>query len=309
MSNDQIPAEVAPSEAPPSEERLGVLYAGFAYCVWGVLPLYWQFLKDVSPVEVTAQRVLWCALFALFVIAVRGNVPRVLAIMRTPRTCATLAVSSAMLTINWVLYLHCIDTEQIVEASLGYYMTPLVSFVLGSIFFHEKLSRLRLLCIGLATTACVVQVIGLGHFPWLGLTLAVSFGFYGYLRKRTPVAALDGLFVETVLLLPLVLGFLLWREGGLFPSDDLVQIGLLIGAGLLTAVLLSMFAAGARRVRMSTLGFLQYLSPSLTLLLAVFVFHEEFTAVNLVSFGCIWTALVIVSLEGRRNLFTKPTAT
>jgi chloramphenicol-sensitive protein RarD len=290
------------SQTPQDESRAGIIYAALAYTIWGIMPIYWRLLGDVPSFEITLQRVVWSAVFVAAITFVSGNFARVLAILRTPRTVGMLAITSLLISSNWAIYIYCVETNQLVEASLGYYMTPLVSFALGSVFFSEHISRLRLMCIFFASVALILQLWALGHFPWIAPALAVSFGIYGYLRKRAPVAALDGLFVELALLFPLALGFVVcWQVQGVsgFARGNVTRDLLLIGAGPTTAIPLLMFAAGARRVSMTTLGFLQYLAPSITLLMAVFGFHEAFTQIDLISFGCIWTALVIVALEGR----------
>jgi chloramphenicol-sensitive protein RarD len=294
-----VTTETAPDIA---DETSGILYAGLAYAFWGIVPLYWRLLGDVPPFELTVHRILWCALFISAITIARGHVWRVVSIFRTPRLIGALALTSVLITCNWTLFIYCVATNQLVEASLGYYMTPLVSFAAGIAFFGERMSRIRLLGAGLAVVAVVIQMIGLGHVPWIGPALALSFGFYGYVRKLAPVTALDGLLVETLLLFPLTLalvGFWAIKGSGAFPSHNLLKDALLIGGGPLTAVPLAMFAAGARRIRLTTLGFLQYVSPTITLLLAVFGFHEAFTRTNAIAFGCVWTALVIVALEGR----------
>jgi len=295
--------------APLSEERAGALSAGLAYVIWGVMPLYWRLLSDVPSFEVTVHRVIWCAVTVALVTAAMGHLRRVMAAVRDPKLVAILALTSLLISSNWAIYIYCVETEQLVEASLGYYMTPLISFALGFIFFRERMSRLRMLCLGLATVALAAQVAALGHVPWIAPVMAISFGLYGYFRKRAPVAALDGLLIETLVLLPIGLGFVIFwslRGTSAFPSENLVTTLLLIGSGPATAIPLALFAAGARRVTMTTLGFLQYLAPSITLLMAVMSFHEAFSQVDLISFGCVWTALVLVALEGRFNRDAKP---
>jgi chloramphenicol-sensitive protein RarD len=290
------------SQTPEAEARAGIIYAALAYGLWGVMPVYWRLLSDVPSFQVTVQRIVWCAVFVAAVTLARGNFARILAVARTPRTLATLTLTSVLISGNWALYIYCVETHQLVEASLGYYITPLVSFALGLLFFGERLSRVKLLCIAIASIGLVLQLWTLGRFPWIAPVLAVSFGLYGYFRKRAPVAALDGLLVETALLFPFALGCVVWWQAqgvGAFAADNLTRNMLLVGAGPITAIPLALFAAGARRISMTTLGFLQYLAPSITLLMAVFGFHENFTVADLISFGCIWSALAIVALEGR----------
>jgi chloramphenicol-sensitive protein RarD len=296
---------------PQHDESAGILLAGFAYAFWGVMPLYWRLLGDVPAFELTVHRVLWCALFLVIVAAWRGRISRVVSILREPRTIATLALTSVLISCNWTLFIYCVSTNQLVEASFGYYLTPLLSIALGVFLFGERMSRMRLIGIALAVGAVGVQAFELGHIPWIGPMLALSFGFYGYFRKLTDVDALDGLLVETLILFPFTFGLVAYWWGthtGAFPSDNLGKDALLIVGGPLTAVPLAMFAAGARRIRLTTLGFLQYFSPSLTLLLATFGFHETFTRGSAIAFVCIWAAIVIVALEGRIGR-VKPQAT
>jgi chloramphenicol-sensitive protein RarD len=290
----------APASGSQASEATGILYAGFAYCAWGILPLYWRLLGDVPPFELTVHRVLWCALFVAGVTVVRGHMPRILAILREPRTVAMLALSSLMISCNWTLYIYCVAADRLVESALGYYMTPLVSFALGYLLFGERMSRLKVFAVCLAGVAVIVQAVSFGAVPWISPALALTFGIYGYLRKKIPVAALDGLLIETLLLLPFTVVLVGWwaMHGGAFPSPRVSTNALLIAAGPMTAVPLALFAAGARRVRMTTLGFLQYLAPSITLAIAVFMFHEPFTSSDLISFSCVWAAIVIAAVEG-----------
>jgi chloramphenicol-sensitive protein RarD len=292
-------------------EGQGILLAGGAYFIWGLVPLYWSLLSTVPPFEVTLHRVLWCALFGFTVTLGRGRFSHLITIVRTPRLIGALATSSLLITLNWTLYMYCVATHQLVDAALGYYITPLVSIGLGVVLLNEKISRPRLAGIALAGVAVAVETLGLGHIPWAAPGLALTFGFYGYVRKLTPVDSLDGLTVETALLLPVALGLVvLWAlDGtGAFPSPSVGHDALLIGTGPLTALPLVMFAAGARRVRMTTLGFLQYISPSITLIVATVALGEPFTRTNAIAFGCIWSALILVSMEGRLPLLSRRVA-
>jgi len=225
-----------------------------------------------------------------------------MAIFAKRGTILALAISSVLIAANWTIFIWCVSTHQLVESSLGYYLTPLVSMALGLILLGEKISRLRLMAIALAALAVIVQAVELGRLPWPAPALALSFGFYGYVRKRTPVDALDGLTVETMLMFPataVVLGYFAANGTSAFTSATPVRDLLLMGGGPITAVPLTMFAAGARRVRMTTLGFLQYLAPSITLLVATLLMGEPFTQTDTVTFGCVWSALVLVALEGQ----------
>jgi chloramphenicol-sensitive protein RarD len=291
------------------DETAGILYAGLAYAFWGFVPLYWRLLGDVPPFELTVHRILWCAIFVAIVTAWRGRTSHIISIMRSPREMATLALTSVLITCNWTLFIYCVATNQLVEASLGYYLTPLVSIALGVFIAGEHISRLRIAAIVLAGGAVALQAIQLGHVPWIGPALALSFGFYGFFRKFAPVDSLDGLLVETLLLFPITAALVVFwyaKGTGAFPSPHLSKDALLIVSGPLTAVPLTLFSAGARRIRLTTLGFLQYLSPSITLLLAVFAFHERWTTSDGIAFGCVWLALAIVTIEGQTRRFRQP---
>jgi len=288
------------------DDPTGIFYAAFAYAFWGVMPVYWRWLGSVPPFELTVNRIFWCAMFVIVAAFARRRVSHIVYAFRQPRLLATLALTGMLISINWTIYIYCVATQQLVEASLGYYINPLISIGLGVFLMGEHISRVRLAAIALAAVAVVIQAFELGHFPWIAPCLALSFGFYGYFRKLTPVDSLDGLTVETLVLFPVTSGLLLFwhvQGTGAFPSASGLTNALLIFGGPLTALPLAMFAAGARRIRLSTLGFLQYLSPSITLLLAIFGFGERFSRLDAITFGFVWLALVFVALEGRFTSF------
>ena len=293
------------------EDGAGIFYAGFAYAVWGIMPLYWRLLSSMPPFELTVHRLVWCAFVVAGVTLARGRMAQILAIVKQPRLFATLALTSVLITTNWTIYIYCVQTHQLVEASLGYFINPFISFALGALVLGEHMSPFRIVAMALAAIAVTAQAIALGHIPWIAPALAMSFGLYGYFRKLAPVDALDGLTVETWILFPITLSLVLfwWAKGtGAFPSADLTKDALLLGGGPLTALPLTMFAAGARRIRLTTLGFLQYLSPSITLVIATLMLGEKFTHTDAIAFGCVWAALLIVSAEGRVRwyLATRP---
>ena len=293
-----------PAGAP--DERAGIVFAGTAYVFWGVLPIYWHMLAAVSPFQVTAARVLFAVLFVGVVTLARRRWSRVLSVLTTPAIARNLLASAGLIAVNWTVYVYAAASDQLVEASLGYYILPLLSIALGVMLFGEHLSRVRLFALALAAVAVVVQTMEVGHLPWIALALAFSFGFYGYFRKLTPVDPLDGLLIETLILLPFVLGLVVYwiGEGTLaFGRESLLHDAMLVGAGPVTAIPLSMFAAGARRIRLSTLGFLQYLAPSITLVVATLLYREPFTLVHTITFACVWSALALVAAEGRIGRF------
>ncbi len=286
----------------PHNETAGILYAGSAYALWGVLPLYWHALDNVPPFELSFHRMVWCALFGLGVTVALGRTKTLWQSARNPKVLKALAISSVLIAVNWTVYIYSVASNQLVEASLGYYINPLLSIGLGVLLLGEKLSPLRIAAIALAGVAVTIKSFGLGHFPWIAITLAVSFGFYGYVRKLTPVPAFDGLTIETCILFPVTAGILLFwgfQGSGQFTTAHVATDILLVVAGPLTALPLTLFAAGARRVRLSTLGFLQYLSPSITLVIATLVLGEPFTLSDAATFGIVWLALVLVAVDGR----------
>jgi chloramphenicol-sensitive protein RarD len=290
------------SSQEPQNETAGILYAVAAYALWGVLPLFWHILNSVPPFELSYHRMVWSAFFGLGLTFALGRRREVWQAMKNRKILAALTASSILIAINWTVYIYAIAKAELVEASLGYYINPLICVAIGVALLGERLSPLRLAAIALAGVAVMFKALSIGHFPWIALSLALSFAFYGYIRKLTPVAALDGLTVETCLLLPVTGGILLfwgWQGTGAFTSAHLGRDILLVLGGPLTALPLVLFAAGARRVRLSTLGFLQYLSPSISLLVAVFALGEPFTATDMAAFGVVWIALVLVALDGQ----------
>ncbi len=291
-------------QAGAPDERAGIVFAAAAYTAWGVLPIYWHALAAVSPFQITASRVLFAVFFVSLVTLARGRWSRILSILTTPKIARNLALTAGLIAVNWTVYVYAAASNQLVEASLGYYILPLLSIALGVTLFGERMSRLRLLGVVLAGIAVTVQTLAVGRLPWIALALAFSFGFYGYFRKLTPVDALDGLFIETLVLFPLVLGlFVYWAAQGTlaFQHESLLHDAMLVGAGPVTAIPLTMFAAGARRIRLSTLGFLQYLAPSITLLVATLLYGEPFKLVDGITFFCVWSALALVAAEGQMS--------
>ena len=289
----------------PRDLPQGILAAALAYVIWGVVVVYWKLLPDVSPWEILGHRVVWSVVVLLPVVLLFRRLPAVLAIFRNPRRAAALLLSSVLIAGNWGIFIWAVTEGRIIETSLGYYINPLFAIALGVLLLGEKLSRLRIMAFVLAGIGVGVQAVALGGLPWISLVLASPFAVYGYVRKVVQVEALDGLFIETLIVAPVALiGFwLMMGQGELaFAHGDLVTDGLLIGAGAVTALPLWLFAYGARSVRLSTMGFLQYIAPTISLIIAVTVYDEPFGTVRLVSFSLIWAALVLVSLE----MFRRP---
>lgn len=279
----------------------GLAAALGAFCIWGLAPLYFKLLGHVRADEIIAHRVIWSLVFLGLVLAVRERGRFWRHIRPRPRVLAALALSSVLIAANWLTFVYAINTDRVLSTSLGYFINPLVSVLLGLIVFRERFGVLQ-------TSAVVLAVIGtawltwrVGRLPWIALVLAFSFAFYGLVRKKTDVGPLVGLFWETLLITPVALAWLFWlrRQGALvFDAGEPGGALLLAGTGLLTLVPLVLFAAGVRRLNLSTIGLMQYLAPSMTFVLAVFFFGEPFTADHAITFACIWTALALFSWGG-----------
>jgi chloramphenicol-sensitive protein RarD len=279
-----------------TERREGVLYAFVAYGIWGVVPIYFKWLTFASPDEIIVHRIVWSLLLLLVVVTLRGLWPDLVDILQARRKLAWLFLSGALVAGNWLIFVWALQNERMIEASLGYYIIPLVSVLLGVVFLRERLPPAHVAALVLATVGIVNELIGVGGLPWISLCLALSFGAYGLVRKTVAVDSVLGLTVETALLAPLALLYFVWLVQSGDPAfgrvDTLQTVGLL-AAGIVTSIPLVAFAAAALRLPLSVLGFLQYLSPSITLLLAIFLYGEPFRTSHAVTFGCIWSALAL----------------
>lgn len=284
--------------------RAGVLYGVGAYGLWGVFPLYFKAVKHVPAVEVLCHRILWSFLFLLGLMLLRHDWRQTSAKLRSRRTLLILGVTTLLIAGNWLVFIWAVAHDRVLQASLGYYINPLVSIVLGFLFLGERLRPRQRVAVALAAVGVGALTVAGGHFPALAVFLAITFGLYGLLRKVVQVDALVGLTVETALLTPpalVFLGYQMARGQAVFLRDSLSMDVLLLLAGVVTATPLLWFAEAARRVRLATLGFLQYLAPTGHFLLAVLAFGEPFTWVHGVTFGCIWVALLVYSLEAARS--------
>lgn len=288
------------SATDPRTSRHGLLLGIAAYGVWGLIPFYFRSLGDLPPSEVLAHRVLWSLLFLAVLLTLWRRWPQVAVGVRSRRVLAALAVSAALIGLNWFTYIYSVMSQQVLQASLGYFITPLVNVLLGMVFLGERLRPLQLLGVVLASLGVLNLALAGAGLPWISLTLAVSFAFYGLLRKTTAIDSTQGLFVETALLSPLAAGWLAWLIASgtaVAPRDPAGSLPLLMAGGVVTTVPLLCFVAAARQLRMSTLGFLQYLSPTLQFLVAVLAFKEPFSRTQLASFACIWLAIALYSAD------------
>jgi len=277
----------------------GISFALAAYSFWGFVVLLYRALDHVDVVEIVAQRVVWCLVFLGIVLGFRKSFGRLWSTLRSPRLLAYLFFTAVLMAINWSLFIWTIAEERVLEAALGYYINPLVSVALGVVLLGERLTKVQTMAIGLAAIGVIFFGVSLGVLPWVPLTLALSFGLYGYLRKIIDVGPAVGLFVETIFLSVLALPYLFWlaETGASQWIETPWTPWLLIASGPATALPLVWFAAAAQRVPLATVGMLQYLAPSLNFLIAVFVFGEVVTIAHIVTFGLIWTALAIFSGE------------
>jgi chloramphenicol-sensitive protein RarD len=299
MASDPTP----PAATPADERARGLAFAFAAYGAWGFFPLYFKALDRTPALEVLAHRVAWSAAVLTLLVAATGRRRALVAALRSGATVRALAVTTGLIAFNWGTYVWAVNAGRIVEASLGYFVNPLVNVLLGALFLGETLSRPTRWAVGIAGAGVLVLTIHAGALPWIPLALAASFGLYGLLRKRAAVDAVTGLLVETLLLLPLALGWLALldaRGAGAFGHGARLS-ALLAAAGPITAFPLVWFGLAIRRLRLSTVGFVQYVTPTTQLLLAVLRYGEPFDRAHAVAFGLIWSSLGIYTVEALRR--------
>ncbi len=282
------------------EER-SALIAGFAaFITWGLVPVYWKLLKAVPASEILAHRFVWTSAFLILLLSWQRRWSEVREAARSRRAMLYCLTSGGSIAINWFLFIWAVNSGHIIETSLGYFMTPLVNVLFGAIFLRERLTRWQLISVLLATVGVLNLTFGYGRFPWIALSLCFSFGLYGLLRKQSRTRAIPGLFFETIALVPIAAAylFILQRKGMLaFGSQNLSLSFLLMISGVVTGLPLVWFGHAARHLRLTTVGFLQYLAPTCTFFLGVFLYHETFTRAHLVTFIMIWIALAIFTIE------------
>lgn len=275
-----------------------------AFVLWGLVPLFWKQLSHISGLELVAHRIGWTLILLLIVTRGQGRLRELRMAFRSPQLLRLHALSGALIAINWLVYVWAVAHDHIVEASLGYFLTPFVNVASGWLFFRERLRRVQTVAVLLAAVGVAVQVIAAGHLPWIALVLAFSFGGYGLLRKQGPLGSTLGLTVETGLLAPVAVGFLIvvsLTGRGAVGQVSLTDHLLLVSTGVVTAVPLLFFAIGARGLSLTTLGVFQFLAPSLKLVLGTLVYHEPFGRIQALSFALIWTGLIIYTFDSFRN--------
>jgi chloramphenicol-sensitive protein RarD len=284
--------------------RAGVLAAAVAFTWWGFFPLYFRLVPGIAPLEVLANRIVWSLLLVSAALAWRGHWGWLGPTLHRPRVVASFVASALLLSVNWITYIWAVSNGHVVDASLGYFITPLVNVALGYGLLGERPRRAQWTALVIATAGVTWLTVSAGRLPWIGLVLALSFGAYGLMRKIAVLGALEGLTLETMILAPAAVVAMAWWWGGSptsFPAPDAAINLWLVGLGPATTVPLLLFAAGARRLSLTSLGLLQYLSPTVQLLLGVWLFHESFTPMRLVGFAMIWLALVVYTADGWRT--------
>lgn len=288
--------------------KQGIFFGLTAYVLWGILPVYWKALELVSPFEILSSRFMWSCVFVFLLIIFQKKWPlftkEVKHVFSNVKTGAAMIAAGITISFNWGTFIWAVNNGHIVETSMGYYINPLISILFAVVFLRERLDKMQLAAITCAFIGVASMVYSFGKIPWVSLTLAFTFALYGLLKKILPVSALTSIMLETLLITPLALvyEYSLWQQGvSFYASGNLQVIMMLTGAGVVTAIPLLLFTAGARLLPLKIIGFLQYISPTLTLLIGIFVYNEAFTASHLLAFGWIWAALLLFIVSQLRS--------
>lgn len=293
------------NQRPNEDTPQGLAFALTAYFLWGFLPLYIKLLSHISPIEILAHRVIWSVPIALAVLMILRRTKDVGAAFRNPRMLGMACVTAALVSLNWGIYVWAVTAGFAMEAALGYYMNPLFSIALGALLLGEKLSRAQLVAIGLAAGAVAVLVIDGGGLPWAALGMMFTWGFYALAKKQLPIGPNQGFLLEVLILLPFALGYVAYlgaQDASLFTFSFTRDTWLLLGCGAITAVPLMIYANGAKLLRLSTIGILQYIAPTIIFLIAVFVFDEPFGRARAIAFPLIWLALIVYTTSMIRQM-------
>jgi chloramphenicol-sensitive protein RarD len=282
------------------DAQSGLIVGLVCYILWGFLPLLFKLLEPVGAVGIVANRTVWSLLFVGAILLIRSRMSEVRAALADRQTLRSMAISTVLLAVNWLIYVWAVETGQVLEGSFGYFINPLVNVGIGMLLLGERQNRMQSIAIVIAILAIAIQWVGVGRVPYVALSLALTFGFYGFFRKTAKVGSASGLFVETLLLVPFALaylGYMVWRGELVGFYTDPYYLMLLALTGPATAVPLLLFAYAVQRLRLTTVGMLQYIAPSIQFLLAIYLFQEEINAVRLLSFALIWLSLAIYSAD------------
>ncbi|MEH6553682.1 EamA family transporter RarD [Pseudoalteromonas tetraodonis] len=283
-----------------TEQRKGAIFACLAFFMWGLAPIYFKMIQHVSAFEILMHRVIWSVVFLIVVVSVLSYWDKIKRILIQPKLILMLVVTSTLLGFNWGLFIWAINNNHMLDASLGYYINPLLNVLLGMVFLNERLRKLQGAAVALAFTGVLLQLISFGSFPVVAFSLATSFALYGLLRKKLQVDALPGILIEALILLPVALTYwwlMVPTETSNLPANDWLTNALLVSAGIVTTLPLLCFTGAAKRLQYTTLGFFQYIGPSLMFILAVVFYGEVFDAERVITFACIWSALAIFSWD------------
>jgi chloramphenicol-sensitive protein RarD len=284
-----------------AERKLGIVYGLAAYLLWGAFPLFFPLLEPAKPVEILAQRIVWSLAAVALVLAVSKSMRSLIALMKDGKRLKLLAGAAVLIAINWGTFIYAVNSEHVIETSLGYFITPLVSAAFGVMVFRERLRPWQIVALGIGAMAVGLLAIDYGRLPWIALTLALSFGTYGLLKKLAGVGAAEGLAIETLVLLVPALAFLIVLQatgGATFTHEGAGHALLLLATGPITAIPLLLFAGAVTRVPLTLVGMLQYLAPVLQFLLGVAILGEEMPASRWIGFGLVWLAIVVFSVDG-----------
>lgn len=287
------------------EGRAGIIYTLAAYILWGVLPIYWKSMKQIPAGEILAHRIFWSFLLLIGIILLTRKWTEFKKAFASIKVFAAVLAGSVLISANWLIYIWSVNSNHIVEASLGYYINPLFTIFLGIVVLRERPDLWQIIAIILAGTGVGFMTLQYGQVPWIALSLAFSFGLYGLVKKLSKLSSINGLAAETLLVTPMAFGFLFIRvtdDTSVYPDLPTLVIVLVLLSGLATSLPLLFFAQGAKRVPLSTLGFVQYLSPSISLVIGIYMYHEPFTPVEKISFGLIWIALAIYSFTRKEMM-------
>ena len=289
--------------------QIGAVFAALAYTLWGLFPLFFKRLAAVGPLEVVMHRTVWSLVFVVLVLLVLRRWAWLGAVLRKPRVVGIFALSATLLASNWLVYIWAVNNDHVLDASLGYFILPLMNVALGYVFLHERPRAVQWMAFAVACAGVLWLSWQGGRVPWVALTLAITFALYGLLRKVAPLGALEGLTLETLVLAPAALvamGWMAWHGQGALVAQDHTSLAWLMLSGPVTALPLLLFAAGARRIPLSMMGVLQYISPSILVLLGVWLYDEPFAGPRVMGFVLIWIALALYTAEGWRHARRAP---
>lgn len=287
-----------------AEEKQGVIIVAIAYIFWGFMPIYWKMLVDISSDEILASRVIWSFIFTLLVVIIGKNFNLLISdlkeLWKNKKAFWSLVLASYLVTGNWFTYIYAVNAGYIVQSSLGYYINPLISVLLGIVFLKEKLSKAQQLSVIIAATGVTILTVSYGEIPWISFTLALTFAFYGLIKKSLTINPLRGLTIETMFVFPVALvyfGYLLITDQAVFFQSNVTIIILLTLTGVATAIPLVLFAKGTKMMPLYMSGFIQYISPTIMLLVGIFIYQEQFNKIEFISFSFIWVALILFTIS------------